>query len=227
MVFSLGLALVAAALIGRGVAQLRLARADLDRMRAEYILAGAQLQAAADVVRSNKSPPYHWAIATDDGFVDAVAEPEGDKLSLAAASRLDDATLRSFGVDQPEALRAKLAAAADQDPGADVGDLDAGLGWRRCAAGMASSFGRQSTFSYVEPKEPGLGDKVSSWRVGEAWRVRVTTSTGWRDERIMRFTGDARHPAATVFRRLSRDHGGTPCDEILRAASDAATTAIP
>lgn len=227
MVFSLGLALVAAALIGRSVAQLRLARADLDRMAVEYLLAGAQLQAAADIVRSTRSPPYHWAIATDQGFVDAVAEPEGDKLTLLAASRLDDATLGGFGVAGPDQLRARLAEAAAGDPIADIGALDSGAGWRRCAAGMVSGFGRQSTFTYVEPKEPGLGDKLASWRVGEAWRVRLTTSTGWRDERIVRFTGDARHPAATVFRRLSRDHVGALCDQILRAASGAATTAIP
>lgn len=228
MVFSLGLALIAAALVGRSVGELRRARTELDRATVEYVLAGAQLQAAADIVRSTRTPPYHWAIASDLGFVDAVAEPEGDKLSLVAASRLDDATLRAFEVADPQGLRARLADAAQAAPVADAGSLDPAPTWRRCAGGMASAFGRQSSFTFTPPGEPGLGEKLASWRVGEAWRVRLTTSTGWRDERIVRFTGDARHPAATVFRRLSRDHAqGATCEDVLRSASGAATTATP
>jgi hypothetical protein len=228
MVFSLGLALIAAALVGRSVGQLRLARTELERTQTEYVLAGAQLQAVADIVRSTKTPPYHWAIATDQGFVDAMAEPERNKLSLAAASHLDDATLRRFDVAEPDKLRASLAEAAAEDPIEDAGALDLGAAWKRCASGMVSGFGTQSTFTYVVPGEPGLGDKLASWRVGETWRIRLTTSTGWRDERIVRFTGDAKRPAATVFRRLSRDHGqGAQCEDVLRAASGAATTAIP
>ncbi len=227
MVFAVGLGLITAAIVGRSIAQLRLARADLARTQAEYQLGGAHLQAAADIVRSTRSPPYHWAVSSEGGRADAWAAPEREKLSLAAAAHLDDTTLRSLGVEDGAELRARLAAAVSQELD-DVGALDAAADWRRCASGFVSPFGEQTSFSYAGAGDPGPGTKTAAWRVGEAWRIRITTEAGWRDERIVRFTGDARHPAATVFRRLSRDHAeGATCDQVLRRLSGATTAVTP
>lgn len=228
MVFSLALALVAAAFVGRSVGQLRLARADLERTQTEYALAGAHLAAAAEVVRSTKVPPFHWSFATDVGLVDATAAPQSDLLGLAASSRLDDATLQRFEIADLDGLRTKLAAAANGDPGLDIATLDDAPLWRACAGQMISPFGSQTTFTYQPPTEPGLGLKPASWRIGEVWRIVITTGAGWRDARIMRFTGDARHPAATVVREFTRSHkGGTSCEAILRASSVGTSTATP
>ncbi len=220
LAFSLAIALIAAAVLQRSVSQMTLARADLSLTQVQYALSGAQLTAAAEVVRSTKAPPYHWSFTTDVGFVDAIAEPEASKLSLGAASKLDDATFAAFGVAQPADLRAKLLAAVGGALLDDVGSFDPSDVWRRCARRLISSLGGQTTYTYLSPTEPGLGEKQQSWRIGEAWRIRVTTATGWRDERIVRFTGDAGHPAATVVHTLSRDHGdGAQCETILRAVS--------
>ena len=221
LVFSLALALVGAAMVGRSVMALRLSRADFERTRAEYDMAGAQLAAAAAVVRSNVTGPYHWTFTTDGGWIDAIAEREADKLSLSAASVIADATLADFGVKDPAALKSRLAdAQASNGQVVNLASLDDADLWRACAATMASPFGEQTTFTYQAPSEPGPGPKPASWRIGETWRIRVTTTAGWRDDRIVRFTGDARHPVAVVVRRVSRGEGdGGRCKDLFERLS--------
>lgn len=222
LVLTLAMGLIASAMVGRSVGQLRLARADLDRSQAEYLLDGAHLAAVAAIVRNNRMGPFAWAFTSDVGWVDAAAQLEADKLTLQAASRLDDRIFLKFGVTDPAQLRARLATAAAAQSAVDVGVLDEALLWRTCAGAMISPFGRQTTFSYVKSVEPGAGPNPASWRIGEAWRVRLTTATGWRDDRIVRFTGDARHPAAVVVRRLSRGEGdGGQCDAIFSSLAAA------
>jgi hypothetical protein len=218
LVTSLALSILAVGFVQRSVMTLRLARADLDRLRVEYALDGAQLQAAAEVVRAGAGGPFRWALATDAGWTEALVEDEGRKLALASAAQLPDAILRGFEVEDAAALKARLAAAAGL-PVADVAGLDAAPLWRECAPSMISSFGRAERYEPAPFTEPHVSTRPAAWRVGETWRVRVTTAAGWRDDRIMRFTGDARHPAATVWRRLSRSDGGQGrCDAVLAAA---------
>jgi hypothetical protein len=210
------MALTASALMGRSVMQLRLARADFGRAQAEYILDGAHLAAAATIIRSNRPGPYGWAFTSDVGWVDAVAELEAEKLSLDAASKLNDAEFERFAVQDVATLKDRLAAAAAVTGIVDVAALDEAPLWKLCAHSMMSRFGRQTAFSYRSKSEPGPGPNPASWHIGEEWRVQVTTVTGWRDDRIVRFTGDARHPAAVVMRRVSRGEGdGGKCETLF------------
>jgi hypothetical protein len=229
LALSLTFGLIATAFLTQSMTNLSVARGDLVRTQTEYALDGAVLAAAADIVRSTTPPPYHWSLSTDAGLADVVAEPEKAKLSFAAASQLDDAMLADLGVNDPDALRGSLSMAAGAAPD-DAGQFDAAELWRRCARRLITGFGGQSAYTYVAPNAPGLGEKLASWHIGEVWRLRITTTTGWRDERIVRFTGDAGHPVATVTRKLSRDHGdGGQCDTPLQAISAAAaqTMATP
>jgi len=218
LVVALALSLVSVAMVTRSTMLLRQARADLDRARAEHALDGAQLEAAASIIRSGAGSAYRWALATDVGWTEVVAESEREKLSLAAAADLPDATLERLGVTDPAGLKVRLTAAAAADR-IDVAALDDALLWRACAPAVMSGLGARQALTWPVYAEPSLGQKDPAWRVGEAWRVRITTSAGWRDDRIVRFTGDARHPVAVVARRLSRSDGGqNRCDAIMAAA---------
>lgn len=222
LVVSLALSLVASSMVVRSVQVLQRAKADLARSETEYALAGAHLQAAAVIVRSGIAGPYHWTATTSVGWVEALAEPEAEKLSLDAASSLDDGLLNRFGVADPARLRLALAEAAATDEAPDIGALDPAPLWRACAASLLSRYGEAQTYTFAPRSEPGMGPKPASWHIGEAWRIRITTAAGWRDDRIVRFTGDARHPAAVVVRRLSRGVGEAgQCDRVLAEVSSA------
>lgn len=217
LVFSLALALVAAALVARSSMMLRLSRADLERTRIVYALDGAHLAAAATVIRAGDGGPYRWAFSTDAGWVEALAEPEAEKLGLAQASQLSDQVFAAFEVADAEALRDRLSAAANQEASVEIEDLDAARLWKACAGRLISVYGTRSAWHRPAPSEPRPGDDPA-WRVAETWRIRLTTQAGWRDDRIVRFTGDAHHPVAVVTRKLSRsDRGDETCDEILAA----------
>lgn len=219
LVFALAIALIAAALVGRSVAALRLARADMARTEVEYGLDGAHFAAAATIVRSLDEGPFDWSLSTDVGWVEVLAEPEAGKLGLKAASQLPDGVVAVFGVADPASLKAKMAQMDEQDLATEIAELDPAPLWRACAPRMISAFGKAKAFAYVAPSEPRAERELPNWRVGEVWRVRGTTATGWRDDRIVRFTGDARHPAATVTRRMVRSRVGEgTCAEILSAA---------
>ena len=220
LVLSLAVALMASALVSRGVLLLRMTRADLDKVQVEYAMSGAQLEATASVVRSGVSGPFHWTASTDQGAVEVVAEREADKLSLEAAAGLDPAIFERFGVHDTEGLRTRLAEAAQSNGFVDVETLDAAVLWRTCAARLASPYGVKTDYAYTPAVEPANVGKPALWRVGEEWRIKVTTATGWRDDRIVRFTGDARHPAAVVMRKVSRGDGeGGRCTELLQVVA--------
>lgn len=215
LVVSLALAAVATAMVARSAMLLRLARTDLQQRVAEEALAGAQLEAAATIVRSGAGAAFHWTLGGEGQWVDIVAESEREKLSLAAASQLDDARLRALGAADPSAVRAAIAAAG---AGADVVDLGDTPLWADCAPRVISPVGQRAQDLDFDYQEPDASQDQAAWRVGELWRVRATSAAGWRDDRIVRFTGDARHPVAVVRRRLSRSHGGQDrCDAVLAA----------
>lgn len=219
LVFALAIALIAMALINRSVGALRLARADMARTQAEYGLDGAHFAAAATIVRSREPGPFGWSLSTDVGWVEMVAEPEAGKLSFKMASELPDAVVASFGVADPAALKATMAQLEGGHLVTEVADLDPAPLWRACAPRMISGRGQAQTFAYTPPAEPRTDRDLPNWRVGEVWRLRGTTATGWRDDRIVRFTGDARHPAAIVARRMVRSRVGEgTCAELLSAA---------
>ena len=218
LVLSLALALVASALVARSVQVLTLARGELQRTRQALALDGAHLQAAAEVVRDGRGGPFRWHVPTDLGEMEALAEAESDKLDLTAAAALDDGVFTAFGVRDPEVLKARLRAASEDAALATVAELDPAPLWRECGPRLASPFGQAEALAAPDRLQPTPGVRPPAWHVGDVWRVRIATSAGWRDDRIVRFTGDARRPAAIVWRRFSRGkRGGVECDIILNA----------
>lgn len=219
LVLALGFAMIGAAMAARGLHTLAQAKADLERTRLEFTLDGAQWLAAATVVRSDRPGPFAWRFSTEQGWVRAVAEPEAAKARLAVAAE-DAALMDALGVADPATLRTRLTAAAAQEVATDVSALDPAPKWRACAASVVSPAGTAGAVSYAGAAEPTAAlDRPANWRIGEVWRIQVATSAGWRDERIVRFTGDARRPVAIVARRLSRAAGdGAQCEALLMDA---------
>lgn len=218
LVLCVAVATMATTMVGRSLTHLDLAQADLKRLRAEYEMDGAHLAAAAGVVRSEAHGPYLWTFGADDGWIEVLAEPDAEKISPATAAKLQDADLAAFGVQDPEALRARLIAMTGKAPGVET--LDTALAWRTCARSLVAYHGEAEHFTYTPPKPPGPGPDPQTWHIGEVWRIRVTTEAGWRDDRTVRFTGDAQHPVAVVERRLSRYSGEPrPCPALLSAVS--------
>lgn len=198
------IAVVTIAFVSRATTELRLTRAEFKKTQAEYLLAGAHNVALLAIATSSKPPPYRWTIPSLGRAFLVSAEPERPKLSIAAAQGLDDGALDQMGVADPVTLRAKLASLSNVEGLPWAMDADPARGWRACAGALISFYGRADlppTLAYVEP-DPGKDD--SKWRAGEVWRVAVTDEAGWRDERIVRFTGNGLNPAAIISRRLSR-----------------------
>lgn len=218
-VIAMAIAAVVIAVVARATSELRLARAEFQRTQIQYALAAAHNVALLAIATSNKPPPYRWTVPSLGEAFSVVAEPERPKLSLQAAEGLDDEVLVRLGADDPEALRSALAALQPNDGLVWPADANRALTWRSCAPAFISAYGASEilpTLTYVAP-ESGKDD--SRWRAGEAWRVAVTNDDGWRDERIVRFTGNGLNPAAVIARRLSRGWKETPQCETLNAAA--------
>lgn len=218
-VIAMAIAAVVIAYVARSTSELRLARAEFKRMQIEYALAGAHNVALLAIATSNRPPPYRWSIPSLGEAFSVVAEPERPKLSLRAAENLDDQTLVRLGAQHPEVLRSALAALQPKSGLVWPADADQAATWRACAPAFISPYGAsdvQPTLTYVEPES---GKDNSRWRAGEAWRVAITNADGWRDERIVRFTGNGLNPAAVIARRLSRGWKETPQCETLNAAA--------
>lgn len=214
---SLALALTATALLARAMGDLRTAQAEFRNAQVEMALAGAQVLAASAVVSSRREGPYAWSETSDLGRVWIFAEEEAPKMAANAASRLPDEALLAFGVKDLGRLRARLADATTRGS-TMVEDLDEAPLWRFCAPWTISVLGEGETFNPVSPAEPGAGPNPQSWRIGEVWRVSVATPDGWRDNRLVRFTGDAHRPAATLARRFFKTSGSGElqvCEELL------------
>jgi hypothetical protein len=213
---SLAVALLAGALVLRGVSALKLARADYRRSQAEYALSGEQLLAATKVLRSSGAGRLAWSASGLNGLDVAVsAEPEGPKLSLAAAAVLDDKALTLLGAANPGEARGRLAALDPADATPDqVEAADAGAGWRACAASAISPWGGSDVLHLGPAQAPNR--EPGGARAGQVWRIRATTSDGWKDERIVRLIGRAETPSAVIWRRFGRGAGkGMTCDKII------------
>ncbi len=221
---SMALALVATAVTGSAIAELKLARSDYERGQVESRLDGAQAAAVLTVISGGPSTRMRWTVPSGDEVIDILAEPEAPKLRLASAADLDGATLAELAVTDAGELKARLkqlaaSLAADQD----LVSADASPIWRACARSLIAVHGNSAKPPVLKARAPIQGQLT--WRIGEVWRVRVTggaqgagarPTDRWTDDRIVRFTGDAEHPAAIVDRRFSRAaKGADPCDAIF------------
>ena len=213
---SLAIAILAAALVMRGVAVLKLARADYRRSQAEYALSGAQVLAVARLLDSSRSGRLAWSLGgLDPQDVALLAEPEAPKLALAASGNLDDKTLAALGAIDPEQARLRLARleAASATPD-EIEAVDGGDVWRACTPSAISPWGRAQAVSLGATREPD--QEPGGARAGQVWRVRASTHDGWTDERIVRLIGRAQSPSAVIWRRFGRSAGkSVTCDKII------------
>ena len=209
MVLSMALALTASAMTALATAQFKDSRAALQRLVAERAVAGVQRLAVFTVLENGKAIPLRWRQAWGRMDFDILAEPETAKLGYAAAATLSPTAFRPWAVDDPNALRTRLAAAA-KAPHAPVlvSGLDASPTWKDCAPSVISRFGTSQVFAPPRPMAP---DRHGfDWRLGEVWRIRVRSNSGWSDDRLVRFTGNPSRPAAVLERSFSRQTGSKP-----------------
>lgn len=204
IVISLSLAIITTAVSERSLAELDLARADMARTQAELALDGAQQQAALALITAPRAAPQRWSLQTGGLSIDVLAEPEASKLNLALAAEMDDAALARLGVRDPDALRGRLKALLARDDDVRLGGVDAAPLWARCARSWISAAG--AAVALPSARTP-IGD--GSGRLGEVWRIRVSSDTGWVDDRTVRFTGDLSHPARTIRRGLFKTNSGS------------------
>lgn len=214
---ALALGTIATAVIGAGMADLRLARAEMRQTRIEAGLASAHAAAIQPLLVQSPSKRLRWSATSDLGSIDVLAEAESSKLAMASAVDLNDAELARFGVADADKLRARLRSlAVGKAPEAlAVGDLDVARLWRACAGSMISPYGRGKALPRLTAtSSPGGGQAAAL--TGEVWRVRVAAPGGWSEDRLVRLTGDENHPAAILERRLSRTtSGGEPCADLI------------
>lgn len=223
MVISLALALTVTAATGASTAELRLARADLRRTQAEYMLAGAHTTATVAMLSSSQSGRLRWRLPGSGEAVEVLAEPEAAKLGLDRASVLEDTALRRLGVGDPDGVRAKLLLASGAKAHARglIRRAETAPVWRECALSAISPYGAAGVLGMSAAEDLSTRSAGPTWRAGEVWRVRVS-ARGWTDDRIIRFTGDPRHPAAVVEREFGRaSSGGEPCRALIEAGSEA------
>lgn len=213
------IAVVTIAFVSRSTTELKLTRAEFEKTKAEYLMAGAHNVALLSIATSNKPPPYRWTVPSLGKAFRATAEPERQKLGLINAQGLDDDTLDALGVSDHAALRAKLAGLSSVDGLPWPADASPAKGWRACAGALISVYGAADLAPALVYVEPEAGKDDSKWRAGEVWRIAITDEDGWRDERIVRFTGNGLNPAAIIARRLSRGwKDDLLCESLLAGA---------
>jgi hypothetical protein len=230
LAISLAVAILAAALVVRGVAMLKLARADFRRSQAEYALSGAHALAVGRLLKGAGSGRLAWSIGgLDPQGIALLAEPEGPKLALIAAGQLDDKTLAALGADDPGLARSHLAVleAASATPD-QVEAADVGRSWRACATSAISPWGVAQAVSLAPTRQPS--NELDTARAGQVWRVRAVTEDGWVDERIVRLVARAQTPGAVIWRRFERGaQRGVTCNKTieLQATGNGDPSATP
>ena len=214
---SLALAIVAVASMDQSRAALKAARSDVAAHQRDLDFDSASLEAVATIARTDGAGPFAWTIALPGGSgLEVRAEPEWQKVGPAEAKALTDPVLAQLKVKDPEALRSAFSELASQTK-ADaerVIKLDDAQLWRSCAHRYISVFGGSSSVPTDAPTSP-LSSNGGGARVGQVWRIVLTSPLGWTDERYVRFIGDAQRPAATLERVIRReDKGADPCPSI-------------
>jgi hypothetical protein len=226
----LAVAILAAALVMRGVSMLKLARADFRRTQAEYALSGAQVLAVTRLLNGSGPGRLAWSVgALDAGDITMLAEAEAPKLRLAAVADLDDKALAQLGPEDPAQARLGLAGLDEKAATpAEVVAADSGPTWRACAASAISPWGLAKALSLGPTRAPD--QEPGGARAGQVWRIRATTADGWTDERIVRLIGRAQRPDAVIWRRFGRgERGSVTCGKTIgtQMTGQGATPATP
>lgn len=206
MTTSLAIGLAATALLLRCQLDVINARHGLERVEAEYRLDAVQ-QLAARVFGAKADGIKLHRIVFEDTSASVTAEVEAAKLEPRAASKLADGWLEDLGVANPAALKARLAAWADDQPLSMqvLADLDPSPAWKACAASVISANG----------SPPGAARAYRDGRMTAAGsagvlRLRAVGDEGWVDDRVVRLSGDAANPVVVLDRRFYRRGGEAP-----------------
>jgi len=213
---SLAIVLVAVALTASGVSGLRLARVDLDRAVDELALDAGQQAATSSLLATGSGARFAWAVSVPGGAARVLAESEAAKFGLADIAGLDDATLRKLGVTDASALHARLTGLASAGAAQELNLASADVSplWRGCARSAISPYGSAKTLTLPKATAPTSGPFTG--HPGEVWRILVTSTDGWTDERVVRFTGDRYDPWGIVYRRFYRGgQGAYRCEAAL------------
>ncbi len=213
----LAMAVTVAAVMSLAVTALRSARQDLERTQAEYGLAGARLVAVQTLLQSSNVGRVRWTLASDQGPVEVLAEPEAAKLSVKSAADNATALGALLSARSPERLAPTLKdlAASASLNGDAIAGADASPTWRLCAASFVSPYGVAQAVASDRPAPPRPGPV--NWRLGQLWRLRLTDAHGWSDDSVVRFTGASGHPIAVAARRFTHSGPlGERCDFIAQ-----------
>jgi len=195
MASCLVIAMTVGGLTAASIAQLRLARNDLGKLTAEYALAGEQLAAAHRLAVGGAGTRLQWLQDAPQGGVEVLAEAEAAKANFETARRWPQVVRSAIGFSEP-------------------GDL--GAGHSLCGGSVVSAYG-MADYPELPDALPPSDSGGGSAQPGELWRIRVS-GAGWVDDRVVRLTGHAARPAATIERRFYRgERIGDRCDEALQA----------
>ena len=195
---SLAIALIASAVMTLCVTTLRHERDRLAQLRVHAQLDGGVASAELTLMGSTATGPMRWSLPGANGALEVVAEPEASKLGLTEAASLDDSAFEAWQVTSAGALKAELTALASRtDQTADlIAPADPSPTWRRCARSAISPYGTAKSppnIAYGLPT-PGTG----AARVSQLWRIRLASSDGWVEDRIVRFTGSLQRPVSVA-----------------------------
>ena len=215
-VISAAISMVVVALMTRTLSDMHLAQSELTRAKVDYALSSAQNVAMLAIATSSQPPPYRWTIASLGQAYDVIAEPERAKMSPQAFATLSDAAVSAFAVQDVASLRVRLGSVMIGPDLIWMADQDAAATWQSCAPAVVSPFGQATVLTPPSYVDPISGKQSGNWRAGEVWRIQVTEQDGWRDERVVRFTGNGLKPAAVLGRRVSRGwKGAQTCQSLF------------
>jgi len=215
-VLSLAIAMLASAVMALSVASLRYERTEFARLRAETALEGAQIQAAAFLSGHRANGPVRWQTNIGRERAEVIAEPETRKLGPSASPDLIGSVARALGSSDPDRIAAVLSALQTSRstvaPGS-IDDLGGSMLWRRCARSIMSIYGTATDLPNLAFDEPGAASAAG--HTAELWRIRITSETGWVDDRVVRFTGSAEAPLSVAAWSFGR---GSPLGLTCQAA---------
>ena len=199
--------------------QLKLARADFGHAQIENALAGEQQRAILAVLGTATPGVLRWSQAIGgQGALDITAEPEVPKASIVSVITMDNSAFADLGVADPQALKERLKTLTlAQAVGSEFEAADPSPIWKACARSLMSPFGLADRLRWIPSQAPA--NDTAARHAGEVWRLRVSDQDGWTDDRVVRFTGDSLHPAATLERRFAKlGQKGNSCDSIFENA---------
>ena len=208
-----GLAMIAAAVLARSSAELRLAKREAIDVVADIRLEGAIVLAADGVLSDGGAGPFAWKRQIDGREILLLAEPEAAKLSASATTPHATALLRRLGrapgSGPVETLRpgGSLREHRRRFEGSFKGDLG-----RTCAQSLVSILSTNPEPEMDRHRAPGGGGP--NWRLGEIWRLAAFDGRRSVDA-IVRFTGDPDAPIAVLDQANRR----SPMPDIERCNS--------